>query len=100
MVNVLSGVALLLAVVALVYAWRLHAELDRAAARLDRYNKALFDAGEELRQVRARGRSAGGWRGAPTGGVQDTQYYARFRALAHAGRRVPVESREVNYVGC
>ena len=52
--NVLSGVALLVALLALAYAWRLHTELDRAAARLDRYNKALFDAGEELRQVRER----------------------------------------------
>jgi hypothetical protein len=53
-VNVLSVVALLTAVVALAYAWRLHKELDRAASRLDRYNKALFDRGEELRQVRER----------------------------------------------
>jgi hypothetical protein len=53
-VNVLSVVALLAAVLALAYAWRLHTELDRAAARLDRYNKALFDTGEELRQVRER----------------------------------------------
>lgn len=52
--NVLSVVALLAALVALAYAWRLHTELDRAAARLDRYNKALFDAGEELRQLRER----------------------------------------------
>ena len=52
--NLLSAVALLAAVLALVYAWRLHKELDRAAARLDRYNKALFDVGEELRRVRER----------------------------------------------
>jgi hypothetical protein len=52
MVNVVSGVALLAALLALAYAWRLHHELDRATARLDRYNKALFDAGEELRQLR------------------------------------------------
>ena len=49
-----SVVALLVALAALAYAWRLHTELDRAAARLDRYNKALFDTGEELRQVRER----------------------------------------------
>jgi hypothetical protein len=54
MANVLSGVALLVALLALLYAWRLHTELDRAAARLDRYNKALFDAGEDLRQLRER----------------------------------------------
>jgi hypothetical protein len=53
MANVLSVAALLGALVALLYAWRLHKELDRVTARLDRYNKALFDAGEELRQLRA-----------------------------------------------
>jgi hypothetical protein len=52
MANVLSVVSLLLAGMALLYAWRLHKELDRATARLDRYNKALFDAGEDLRQLR------------------------------------------------
>lgn len=49
----LSVAALLIAVAALFYAWRLHKEVDRAAARLDRYNKALFDAGEEIRRLRA-----------------------------------------------
>ena len=57
--NVVSVVALLAAVLALGYAWRLHTELDRAAARLDRYNRALFDVGEELRQVRERLDGAG-----------------------------------------
>jgi hypothetical protein len=52
MANVLSVVALLIAVLALLYAWRLHTELDRATSRLDRYNKVLFDAGEELRLLR------------------------------------------------
>jgi hypothetical protein len=47
-----SGAALAAAVLALLYTWRLHKELDRATARLDRYNRALFDAGEELRQLR------------------------------------------------
>ena len=51
MANVLGAVALLIAVLALLYAWRLHTELDRATSRLDRYNKALFDVGEELRLV-------------------------------------------------
>jgi hypothetical protein len=53
MADVLSVAALLAALLSLLYAWRLHKELDRATARLDRYNKALFDAGEELRQLRA-----------------------------------------------
>jgi hypothetical protein len=53
MATAFSMVALLAAAAALLYAWRLHTELDRAAARLDRYNKALFDAGEDLRQLRA-----------------------------------------------
>jgi hypothetical protein len=52
MASVLSVVSLLVAGLALLYAWRLHKELDRATARLDRYNKALFDAGEDLRQMR------------------------------------------------
>jgi hypothetical protein len=52
MANVLSVVALLIAVLALLYAWRLQTELDRATSRLDRYNKVLFDAGEELRLLR------------------------------------------------
>lgn len=52
MANVLSVAALFAAVAALLYVWRLHKELDRAAARLDRYNKALFAVGEELRQLR------------------------------------------------
>jgi hypothetical protein len=52
MAELLSVVALLAALLALLYARRLHAELDRAGSRLDRYNKALFDAGEELRRLR------------------------------------------------
>ncbi len=47
-----SLAALLIAAAALFYTWRLHKEVDRAAARLDRYNKALFDAGEEIRRLR------------------------------------------------
>jgi hypothetical protein len=54
MAELLSIVALLAALLALLYARRLHTELDRAGSRLDRYNKALFDAGEELRQLRHR----------------------------------------------
>jgi hypothetical protein len=68
MANVLSVVALLVAVLALLYVWRLHTELNRAAARLDRYNKALFDAGEDLRQLRARVEQLAG-----AGGGRDLQ---------------------------
>jgi hypothetical protein len=45
-------IALLAAAVALLYAWLLQREVDRTAARLDRYNKALFQANDEIRQLR------------------------------------------------
>jgi hypothetical protein len=60
MANVFSVAALLIALLSLLYAWRLHAELDRVTSRLDRYNKALFAAGEELRQVSERLAQLGG----------------------------------------
>jgi hypothetical protein len=44
--------ALLLGVVAIAYAWKLQQELATATRRLDRYNRALFDAGDELRRLR------------------------------------------------
>ena len=50
--TVVSWIALLVGAVALVYAWRLQQELDRATRRLDRYNRALFDANDEIRQLR------------------------------------------------
>ncbi len=70
MAILLSSVALLAAAVALLYAWRLHTELDRATARLDRYNKALFDAGEELRRLQVRLEQLAGTAGVPSGQVQ------------------------------
>lgn len=48
----LTVVALVLAVVGLVYAWTLSQGLAQATRRLDRYNRALFDASEEIRRLR------------------------------------------------
>lgn len=52
MTTVVSSVALLLALLALAYAWRLQRELDGARERLDRYNRALFKAEESIRALR------------------------------------------------
>jgi hypothetical protein len=48
----LAVVALLLAVMGLVYAWTLSQGLAQATRRLDRYNRALFEASEEIRRLR------------------------------------------------
>jgi ABC-type transporter Mla subunit MlaD len=52
MIGWLSILALLVSMVALAYAWRLQQELGSVTRRLDRYNKALFDASDELRRLR------------------------------------------------
>jgi hybrid cluster-associated redox disulfide protein len=52
MATFLAIVALIVAVVALIYAWRLQQELAQAGRRLDRYNKAIFDAQEQIRNLR------------------------------------------------
>lgn len=52
MTTILSVLALLLALTALGYAWKLQQELGQATRRLDRYNKALYDASDELRRLR------------------------------------------------
>lgn len=44
---------LLIACAALAYAWKLHQEINTATRRLDRYNKALYDASDEVRRLRA-----------------------------------------------
>jgi hypothetical protein len=44
--------ALLIGLGALVYGWRLQRELGGMTRRLDRYNKALFAANDELRRLR------------------------------------------------
>ncbi|MEZ4860426.1 MAG: hypothetical protein R3C14_03940 [Caldilineaceae bacterium] len=49
----LSWLSLLIGVVALAYSWKLQQELQTARRRLDRYNRALFDANDEIRQLRA-----------------------------------------------
>lgn len=48
----LAWLALLLALVAIGYAWKLQQELTTITRRLDRYNRALFDAGDEVRRLR------------------------------------------------
>jgi hypothetical protein len=44
--------ALVAALVAFGYAWKLQQELAIATRRLDRYNKSLFDANDDLRRLR------------------------------------------------
>ncbi|MBX2998008.1 MAG: hypothetical protein KF893_05810 [Caldilineaceae bacterium] len=48
----LAVVALALALAGLVYAWTVSQGLAQATRRLDRYNRALFDASEEIRRLR------------------------------------------------
>ncbi|MCC6457561.1 MAG: hypothetical protein IT328_21575 [Caldilineaceae bacterium] len=52
MAAIVAWVALAVAAVALGFVWKLNSELTTAARRLDRYNKALFDANDELRRLR------------------------------------------------
>jgi hybrid cluster-associated redox disulfide protein len=51
--TLVAWLALLAAVAALGLAWKLNSELTTATRRLDRYNKALFDANDAIRQLRA-----------------------------------------------
>lgn len=50
--TLLSWLALLIGLAALGYAWRLQQELARATRRLDRYNRALYTANDEIHQLR------------------------------------------------
>jgi hypothetical protein len=43
--------ALLIGIVALGYAWRLQQDLARVTRRLDRYNRALYDANDQIRRL-------------------------------------------------
>lgn len=52
MATIVAWVALAIAAVALGMVWKLNSELAVAARRLDRYNKALFDASDEIRRLR------------------------------------------------
>jgi hypothetical protein len=52
MPTILIFLSLVVAFVALGYAWKLQQELGQATRRLDRYNRALFDANDELRRLR------------------------------------------------
>jgi len=52
MVTTALLIALAVALGALAWAWSLQRETERLTRRLDRYNKALFDAGDELRALR------------------------------------------------
>ncbi|MEZ4735272.1 MAG: hypothetical protein R3E79_49895 [Caldilineaceae bacterium] len=50
--TLISWVGLCIALVAVAYAWKLQQELHIASRRLDRYNRALFDANDEIRKLR------------------------------------------------
>jgi hypothetical protein len=50
--TMMNWLALIIALIAVAYAWKLHQELRTATRRLDRYNRALFDANDEVRKVR------------------------------------------------
>jgi hypothetical protein len=50
--TIVSGLALLISLAAVGYAWKLQQELQGATRRLDRYNRALYSANDDLRQLR------------------------------------------------
>ncbi len=50
--TILSWLALIIGVGAVGYSWLLQQEITRATRRLDRYNRALFDANDEIRKLR------------------------------------------------
>ncbi len=52
METILSWLALLIGLGAVAYAWKLQQELQVANRRLDRYNRTLFDANDEIRKLR------------------------------------------------
>src|SRR4051794_40316050 len=52
MPTIVAWVALVIAAVAMGFVWKLNSELAVATRRLDRYNKALFDANDEIRRLR------------------------------------------------
>jgi hybrid cluster-associated redox disulfide protein len=52
MPTIVAWVALVVAAVAVGFAWKLNSEMATVTRRLDRYNKALFDANDEIRRLR------------------------------------------------
>lgn len=50
--TIIAWIALAIAAVALGFVWKLNTELATATRRLDRYNKALFEANDEIRRLR------------------------------------------------
>lgn len=50
--TIVGWIGLVVALLALGYAWKLSQELATATRRLDRYNKALFDANDAMRTQR------------------------------------------------
>lgn len=50
-IAVLTIAALLIGLIALVYAWLVRQDLDKATRRLDRYNRALYDANDRIRKL-------------------------------------------------
>jgi hypothetical protein len=77
--------ALVLAFAAIVWVWSQQREIERLTRRLDRYNKALFDMGDEVRTLReesaasmaelrvALNRQAGSLRFAPEMSLREAQ---------------------------
>ncbi len=51
MMTLLTWLSFLLAIGAIVYAWRQSHTIHTINRRLDRYNRALFDAGDEIRKL-------------------------------------------------
>jgi hypothetical protein len=49
--TIVSWIALLIGLVAVAYAWKLQQELGGVTRRLDRYNRALFEANEQVRRL-------------------------------------------------
>ena len=52
MTTIVAVIAFLLAMLAIAFAWKMQQEMARLTRRLDRYNKSLFDANDEIRHLR------------------------------------------------
>lgn len=49
--TIISWIALTVGIVALALVWKLGQDLAQAIRRLDRYNRALYDAGDQIRKL-------------------------------------------------